>query len=91
MATVSPYHTNSEEYPPKHREVYHDKDTCPDGKKIQPETPRARNWQQEALSRVRQGQLNHSVLLNVISQCGPVGSLASSTSHTRRRDMTGSP
>jgi hypothetical protein len=35
MATVSPYHTNSQEYPPKHREVYHDKDTCPDGKRIQ--------------------------------------------------------
>jgi hypothetical protein len=36
MATVSPYHTNSAEYPPKHREVYHDKDTCPDGKRIEP-------------------------------------------------------
>jgi hypothetical protein len=28
------YHTNSEEYPPKHREVYHDHDDCPDGKQI---------------------------------------------------------
>jgi hypothetical protein len=37
MAKVSPYHTNSTEYPPKHREVYHDKDTCPDGKRIKPE------------------------------------------------------
>jgi hypothetical protein len=35
MATVAAYHTDSEEYPPKHREVYHDKDTCPDGKRIQ--------------------------------------------------------
>ncbi len=35
MATVSPYHTDSFEYPPKHREVYHDKDTCPDGRKIE--------------------------------------------------------
>jgi hypothetical protein len=34
MATVLAYHTNSPEYPPKHREVYHDKDTCPDGKRI---------------------------------------------------------
>lgn len=34
MATVAPFHTNSPEYPPKHREVYHDKDTCPDGKRI---------------------------------------------------------
>lgn len=25
------------EYPPKHREVYHDKDTCPDGKRIKNE------------------------------------------------------
>jgi hypothetical protein len=37
MAKVSPYHTNSTEYPPKHREVYHDKDTCPDGKRIKSE------------------------------------------------------
>ena len=34
MTTVQPFHTDSPEYPPKHREVYHDKDTCPDGKKI---------------------------------------------------------
>jgi len=33
MAKVSPYHTNSPEYP---REVFHDKDTCPDGKRIKP-------------------------------------------------------
>jgi hypothetical protein len=37
MARVSPFHTNSPEYPPKHREVYHDKDTCPDGKRIKDE------------------------------------------------------
>lgn len=37
MATVSPYHTNSLEYLPKHREVYHDKDSCPDGKRIKPQ------------------------------------------------------
>lgn len=37
MTTVSPYHTDSPEYPPKHHEVYHDKDTCPDGKRIKPE------------------------------------------------------
>ena len=37
MPTVKPYPTNSPEYPPKHREVYHDKDTCPDGKRIKPE------------------------------------------------------
>lgn len=35
MATVAPYHTNSPEYPPKHREVYHDKNTCPDGRRIE--------------------------------------------------------
>lgn len=29
------YHTNSAEYPPKHREVYHDHNDCPDGKRIQ--------------------------------------------------------
>ena len=37
MVRVPPYHTNSPEYPPKHREVYHDKDTCPDGKRIKRE------------------------------------------------------
>jgi hypothetical protein len=37
MSKVAPYHTDSPEYPPKHREVYHDKDTCPDGKRIKPE------------------------------------------------------
>ncbi|MEO8078148.1 MAG: hypothetical protein ABI818_17600 [Acidobacteriota bacterium] len=34
MAKVASFHTNSLEYLPKHREVYHDKNTCPDGKKI---------------------------------------------------------
>lgn len=37
MATVNPYHTNSPEYPPEHRDVYHDKDTCPSGKRIKSE------------------------------------------------------
>ena len=37
MAKVSPYHTNSPEYLPAHREVYHDHDDCPDGKKIKKE------------------------------------------------------
>jgi hypothetical protein len=37
MGKVQPFHTNSPEYTPKHREVYHDKDTCPDGKRIKPE------------------------------------------------------
>ncbi len=37
MANVSPYHTNSPEYPPSHREMYHNKDTCPDGRRILPQ------------------------------------------------------
>ena len=37
MAKVSSYHTNSMEYPPKHREVYHLHDDCQDGKRIKPE------------------------------------------------------
>jgi hypothetical protein len=28
------YHTNSEEYPPKNREVYHNNNDCSEGKKI---------------------------------------------------------
>jgi len=34
MAT---YHTNSKEYPPKNREVHHNNEQCPEGKKIKPE------------------------------------------------------
>ena len=34
MAKVAPYHTNSVEEPPKHREVYDDHDDCYDGKRI---------------------------------------------------------
>jgi hypothetical protein len=37
MAKVAAFHTSSPEYPREHREVYHDKDTCPDGKKIKSE------------------------------------------------------
>jgi hypothetical protein len=37
MATVDPFHTTSREYPRAEREVYHDKDTCPDGKRIKRE------------------------------------------------------
>jgi hypothetical protein len=36
MAKVSPYHTNSTEYPP-HGNVHHDHDDCPDGKRIRPQ------------------------------------------------------
>jgi hypothetical protein len=37
MATAKddPYHTDSEEYPPKHREVHHDHNNCSEGEKIQ--------------------------------------------------------
>jgi hypothetical protein len=35
MAKVSPYHTNSMEYPPGHRNVHHDHDNCPDGRRIE--------------------------------------------------------
>jgi hypothetical protein len=34
MAKVAPYHTKSQEYPPSHRNVYHDHDDCHDGKAI---------------------------------------------------------
>ena len=32
---VQAYHTNSIENPPLHRNVHHNKITCPDGKRIQ--------------------------------------------------------
>jgi hypothetical protein len=28
MSKVAAFHTSSQEYPPKHREVYHDHDDC---------------------------------------------------------------
>jgi len=34
---MAKYHTNSPEYPPKHRNVHHDHETCPDGKRIKKE------------------------------------------------------
>jgi hypothetical protein len=34
MAKVSPYHTNEAEYPPTHRNVYHNHDDCQYGKNI---------------------------------------------------------
>jgi hypothetical protein len=36
MAKVAAYHTDSQEYPPSHREVFHDHDDCPYGSRIQP-------------------------------------------------------
>jgi hypothetical protein len=37
MAKVEPYHTNSPEYPPEHRNVYYDYSNCPDGQRIKAE------------------------------------------------------
>jgi hypothetical protein len=41
MAKVPPYHTNSPEYPPRERNVYHDHDDCPDGRRIEEQHKRA--------------------------------------------------
>ena len=37
MARIDAYHTNSLEYPPSHRDVYHNDSNCPNGKRIKPE------------------------------------------------------
>ena len=38
MAKVASYHTTTnEDFPPSHRDVYHDRDDCPAGKRIKPE------------------------------------------------------
>lgn len=37
MSRVPPFHTNSLEYPPSHRDVHHDHDDCRYGKEIQPQ------------------------------------------------------
>jgi len=34
MSKVAAYHTDSPEYPPRERNVYHDHDDCPDGRRI---------------------------------------------------------
>lgn len=41
MAKCAPYHTNSPEYPPKQRNVYHDHSDCPDGRRIETQHGRA--------------------------------------------------
>jgi hypothetical protein len=35
MPKDDPYHTDSVEYPPEHRNVHHDHNNCPEGKKIE--------------------------------------------------------
>ena len=37
MAKCAAYHTDSLEYPPSHREVYHDHDNCQYGSRIKAE------------------------------------------------------
>lgn len=37
MGKVAAYHTNSPEYLPQHRNVFHNHDDCPDGKRIKRE------------------------------------------------------
>jgi hypothetical protein len=37
MGSTPAFHTNTPEYPPKHRDVYHDRDDCHDGKAIKRE------------------------------------------------------
>ncbi len=37
MATTSPYHTTSLHYTSEERNVYHNDDACPAGKRIKPE------------------------------------------------------
>lgn len=41
MPKDPPYHTTSLEYPPKERNVYHDYNDCPDGRRIKPEHRRS--------------------------------------------------
>ena len=38
MARIDAYHTNSLEYPPSHRDVYHNDSNCPNGKASSPST-----------------------------------------------------
>ena len=35
MVRIVPFHTESQNYEPKHRKVFHDKSTCPEGKRIE--------------------------------------------------------
>jgi hypothetical protein len=37
MAHESPFHTDSQEYPPTHRDVYHDNSLCDHGKAVKQE------------------------------------------------------
>ena len=40
MAKVKPYHTTTDEAARNQRNVYHDHDNCPDGKRIEPKNKR---------------------------------------------------
>jgi hypothetical protein len=37
MTRIAPFHTNSPEYPPTHRDVHHDHDDCQYGREIRPQ------------------------------------------------------
>jgi hypothetical protein len=51
MSKVNPCHTKSYEEPTEHRNVYHDHDNCPDGKRIKAKN--IRNCRSTALQRVK--------------------------------------
>lgn len=54
MSKVQPYHTVELEYPPKERNVYHDHDDCPDGRRIKTEHRRAGTAGASPLRRLHQ-------------------------------------
>ena len=57
MAKVAPYHTVTPEKPYGERDVYHDHDDCPAGRRIEPQNRRVGTACSSALRRLRQPRL----------------------------------
>jgi hypothetical protein len=49
MAKVSPFHTDLQDHAASHREVYHDRDDCPDGGLLLPQWQKLRRYKRDRL------------------------------------------
>jgi hypothetical protein len=71
VAKVASYHTNSPEYPPQHRSVYHDHDNCQDGKRILPQHGFWNGWD-AALQGMHQARIGQALAMP-LKRLGRVG------------------
>ena len=84
MAHVAPFHTDSPEYQPTHRNVFHNDSLCEHGKAIKPEHRVAGTGDRERCDRceVLAGEDNGSPILRIASApFRVVGKLVSRLAH----------